>query len=375
MSLKLNIEQVKIRQLKMRMKSPFKTSFGSVQDKQFLILEARDRDGLTGYGEGVAFEVPWYTEETMKTSWHVLEDFLLPLIMGKEIHHPDMVSEIFSSIRRNNMAKATLETAIWDLYAKKQSIPLATALGGQKEKVAVGVSIGIQPTHQQLYQKIEDALEAGYQRIKVKIKPGEDIALLNAIRNEYPDVPLMADANSCYTLNDLALLQELDQYGLLMIEQPLGANDIVQHAKLQSQLKTPICLDESITSYEDAEAAIDLGSCKVMNIKYARVGGLTEAKRIHDLCAKHEMEVWCGGMLESGIGRAHAIALSTLANFTLPGDTAGSTHYWEEDIITPEITVKNGYISISKEPGIGYEINHSAIERYTVKEKVYRANR
>lgn len=367
----MKIEQVTIRQLKMRMKSPFTTSFGSVQDKQFLIVEVKNKDNLTGFGEGVAFEAPWYTEETLKTSWHILEDFLVPIVLQNEIGHPSDVSRLFHPIRRNHMAKAAIETAIWDLYAKQNNLPLATALGGEKNSVEVGVSIGIQPSVEALYQKIDSALKKGYKRIKVKIKPGLDVSLIDVIRQRYPDVPLMADANSCYTLEDLPLLKELDQYHLLMIEQPLAADDLLEHAKLQQQIKTPICLDESICSYDDARTAIELGSCKIINIKYARVGGLTEAKRIHDFCEEKGINVWCGGMLEAGIGRAHAIALSTLSNFTFPGDTAGSNHYWEEDIIEPEVVVKDGLINIPSEPGIGYQVNASALERYTVKQKNY----
>ncbi len=367
----LKIDHVTIRQLKMRMKSPFVTSFGSVQDKQFLIVEVKDANGLTGYGEGVAFEVPWYTEETMKTSWHLLEDFLIPMVLHKEIGHPSEVSTIFHSIRRNNMAKAAIETAMWDLYAKQNKIPLATALGGMRKAVEVGVSIGIQPTTAKLYEKIDHALKEGYKRIKVKIKPGLDISLIRAIRERYPEVPLMADANSCYTLENLPLLKALDQYNLLMIEQPLAADDILEHAKLQKQIKTPICLDESICSYDDAKTAIELESCGVINIKYARVGGLTEAKRIHNLCEENNIKVWCGGMLEAGVGRAHAVALTTLSNFVLPGDTAGSSHYWEEDIIEPKVEVKEGLINIPHEPGIGYRINFSALDRYTVKQHQY----
>ncbi|MGG0658197.1 o-succinylbenzoate synthase [Rummeliibacillus pycnus] len=368
----MKIDHVTIRQLKMRMKSPFVTSFGSVQDKQFLIVEVKDENGLTGYGEGVAFEVPWYTEETMKTSWHILEDFLVPMVLHKEIGHPSEISQLFRSIRRNNMAKAAIETAIWDLYAKQNNLSLAKALGGSRNAIEVGISIGIQPTISDLYEKIDFALKEGYKRIKVKIKPGLDISLIRAIRNRYPDIPLMADANSSYTLEDYPLLKELDQYNLLMIEQPLAADDILEHAKLQQQIQTPICLDESICSYDDAKTAIELGSCGVINIKYARVGGLTEAKRIHDLCKENNIKVWCGGMLEAGVGRAHAIALTTLSNFALPGDTAGSKHYWDEDIIEPEVEVNDGYIQIPNEPGIGYRINYPVLERYTVKQNEYK---
>ncbi|MBK3494569.1 o-succinylbenzoate synthase [Viridibacillus sp. YIM B01967] len=368
----MKITEVTIRQLSMRMKSPFTTSFGTVQDKQFLILEAKDESGLSGWGEGVAFEVPWYTEETVKTSWHMLEDFLIPLVLNKDVQHPDEISAIFKVIRQNNMAKATLESAVWDLYAKRTEQSLAHALGGTKEKIEVGISIGIQPTTEQLLQLIEEHVTAGYKRMKVKIKPDKDIEVIRAIRARFPEVPLMADANSAYSLDDIELLQQLDEFNLMMIEQPLASDDIINHAKLQKQLKTPICLDESICSYEDARTAIELGSCGVINIKFGRVGGLTEAKRIHDLCMQHGIKVWCGGMLESGIGRAHNVALTTLQNFVLPGDTAGSNHYWDQDIISPEVIVEDGYIKVPEGYGVGYEPNMESLEQFTVSKKVYR---
>ncbi|MGE7622286.1 o-succinylbenzoate synthase [Viridibacillus sp. NPDC096237] len=368
----MKITEIKIRQLSMRMKSPFSTSFGTLQDKQFLILEAKDDNGLSGWGEGVAFEIPWYTEETVKTSWHMLEDFLIPLVLNKVIQHPGEISDIFKAIRQNKMAKATLECAVWDLYAKCTKQSLAHALGGTKKKIEVGISIGIQPTIEQLLQYIENYIAAGYKRMKVKIKPGKDIEVIQAIREKFPQVPLMADANSAYTLDDIELLKKLDEYNLMMIEQPLASDDIINHAKLQKHLKTPICLDESICSYEDARTAIELGSCGVINIKFGRVGGLTEAKRIHDLCQQNGIKVWCGGMLESGIGRAHNVALTTLGNFVLPGDTAGSSHYWEQDIISPEVFVEDGYISVPEGYGIGYEPNMELMDQLTISQKVYR---
>ncbi|MFE6168298.1 o-succinylbenzoate synthase [Viridibacillus arvi] len=368
----MKITEIKIRQLSMRMKSPFSTSFGTLQDKQFLILEAKDASGISGWGEGVAFEIPWYTEETVKTSWHMLEDFLIPLVLNKDIQHPDEISDMFKVIRQNKMAKATLECAVWDLYAKKTRQSLSNALGGAKKKIEVGISIGIQPTIDQLLQCIENYISAGYKRMKVKIKPGKDIDVIQAIRAKFPEVPLMVDANSAYTLDDIELLKKLDEYNLMMIEQPLASDDIIDHAKLQKHLKTPICLDESICSYEDARTAIELGSCGIINIKFGRVGGLTEAKRIHDLCQQHNIQVWCGGMLESGIGRAHNVALTTLENFVLPGDTAGSSHYWDQDIISPEVHVENGYILVPEGFGIGYEPNIELMDQLTVSQKVYR---
>lgn len=355
----------------MRMKSPFSTSFGSFQIKEFILLEAKDENGHTGWGESVAFTTPWYTEETMKTNWHMLEDFIIPVLLNNEIEHPDQVSEKLSFIRKNNMAKSTIEGAYWDLYSQEKGISLANALGGNKTKIEVGISIGIQKSVHKLLNVIDGYLAEGYKRMKVKIKPGWDVEVIREIRKHFPNVPLMADANSAYTLNDIDLLKQLDEYQLMMIEQPLAADDFIDHAILQKAISTPICLDESIHSYEDTRKAIELGSGKIMNIKIGRVGGLTEAKKIHDLCEQRQIPVWCGGMLEAGIGRAHNIALTTLSNFVLPGDTAGSSRYWDEDIIEPEVMVEKGYIAVSDKPGIGYEPNRETIRKYTVLEKNY----
>lgn len=358
------IKKITMRHLKMTMKKPFVTSFGSMQEKEFFLLEVFDENGNSGWGESAAFQAPWYTEETVQTTLHMIRDFLIPLVLNKEISHPDEVSEIFAPIRKNNMAKAAVEVAIWDLYAKRTDQSLSQALGGVIEKIEVGISIGIQTTTEKLLEVVGNYIQEGYKRIKVKIKPGYDIEVIQKLREAFPSVPLMADANSSYTLEDFELLKQLDDYELMMIEQPLANDDIVDHAKLQKQLNTPICLDESILSVADARNAIELGSTKVINIKIARVGGLTEAKKIHDLCMEKGVPVWCGGMLEAGIGRAHNIALTSLPNFTLPGDTAGSSHYWEEDIISPEIVVVNGYIEVPKGNGIGYEPNMKVIQRY-----------
>lgn len=356
----------------MPMKSPFKTSYGTMDEKELLLLEVRDEDGTIGWGEAVAFVAPWYTEETLKTTWHMLEDFLIPALLHKEIQHPDEVSERFASMRRNFMAKASIEGAIWDIYAQQTNQSLAHALGGEKEQIEVGISIGIQTSTEKLIEIIENYVQLGYKRVKVKIMPGYDVEVIQAIREYFPDLPLMADANSAYTLEDLAVLKQLDAFNLLMIEQPLSVDDIIDHAVLQAQLQTPICLDESITSLADARKAIELGSCGIINVKIGRVGGITEAKRIHDYCAENDVPVWCGGMLEAGIGRAHNVALTSLVNFILPGDTAGSNHYWYEDIIEPEVVVENGYIQVPKSVGIGYNVKLDLIEELTIEKKVYR---
>ncbi|HWO98549.1 MAG TPA: o-succinylbenzoate synthase [Bacillus sp. (in: firmicutes)] len=367
----MKIKEIILRHVSMKMKSPFTTSFGTFQDKEFLLLEAKDENGISGWGESVAFHSPWYNEETLKTNWHMLEDFMIPNLLNKEIEHPDNVSDILSYIRKNNMAKSTIEGAIWDLFAKQKGISLAAALGGERKEIEVGISIGIQDTVQELLQLIDGYVNEGYKRMKVKIKPGWDVEVMREVRKHFPDVPLMADANSAYRLKDIDRLKALDEFDLMMIEQPLASDDIVDHAQLQKAISTPVCLDESIHSYEDARKAIELGSCKIINIKIGRVGGLTESKRIHDLCQKHGIPVWCGGMLESGIGRAHNIALTTLSNFVMPGDTAGSSRYWERDIIDPEVVAENGMIMVPDKPGIGYEPNLETIQQFTINEKIY----
>lgn len=367
----MRLTEVTLRHLKMRMKAPFATSFGSFQDKEFILLEAKDEQGNIGWGESVAFDTPWYNEETFKTNWHMLEDYLIPALLNKEIEHPDEVSALFSAYRKNNMAKSTVEGAVWDIFAKRQGITLAEALGGKNDKIEVGISIGIQETVEDLMQLIERYVAEGYKRMKIKIKPGWDVDVIRQVRERFPNIPLMADANSAYRLTDIDHLKQLDDFNLMMIEQPLASDDIVDHAKLQRELKTPVCLDESIHSLEDTRKALELGSCKIINIKIGRVGGLTEAKKIHDYCMERDIPVWCGGMLESGIGRAHNVALTTLDNFILPGDTAGSSRYWEKDIITPEVVVNDGYIYIPEEPGIGYQPDRETIKQFTVNEKRY----
>jgi o-succinylbenzoate synthase len=368
----MKITDITIRHLQMKLKAPFTTSFGTFTNKDFLLLEAKDQDGTIGWGESVAFHSPWYNEETLHTNWHMLEDFLIPLLLNKEINHPDEVSEIFAPIRKNNMAKSTIEGAVWDIYAQQTNQSLASALGGKKDKIEVGISIGIQKSIEDLVALVDEYVKEGYKRIKVKIKPGWDVEVMRTLRENFPNVAIMADANSAYRLEDAELLKQLDQFDLTMIEQPLASDDIIDHSHLQKMLNTPICLDESIHSLEDARKAVELGSTKIINIKIGRVGGLTEAKKIHDYCEAIGIPVWCGGMLESGIGRAHNVALTTLSNFILPGDTASSNRYWEKDIILPEVVAANGYIEVPKSAGIGYEVDREAVESFTVAKKHYK---
>lgn len=367
----MQINKIIMHKLKMELKNPFQTSFGTVTNKVFFILEVVDKLNRRGYGESVAFTTPWYTEETTQTNEHIITDFLIKIVQRHEITHPEQVTSLFAKVRGNNMAKAAVETAIWDLYAKQRNITLSEALGGQKEKIDVGISIGMKSTIDELLETIEQAVQQGFKRIKLKIAPGNDINIVRNVRTAFPELPLMVDANSAYTLKDAEHLKKLDQYHLMMIEQPLAHDDIVDHAKLQKVIDTPICLDESIHSLSDVQKAVELGSCQIINVKIGRVGGINEAKRIHDYCQDNNIDVWCGGMLEAGVGRAHNIALSTLSQFNLPGDLAGSSHYWEEDIIHPEVIVQDGVVPVPQHPGIGYNINFQALQKYTIARKTF----
>lgn len=366
----MKIKEIKLHQLLMDMKNPFTTSFGTQQQRFITIVEVIDQDGTSGFGECVSGEDPLYSEEFMDASLIAIKKYFGPLVIGKALAHPDEVWELYKPFKRNNMAKACIEGAVWDLYAKQQGITLAKALGGEKETVDVGVSLGLEDTDETLLEKIGEKVEEGYKRIKVKIKPGRDVEMVRRIREVYPDIPLMVDANSAYTLDDIDTLKGLDEFNLMMIEQPLMAGDLIDHAKLQKEIKTPVCLDESIDSYEAAQAAIELGSCKIINVKVGRVGGLTQSLKIHDLAAKHDIPLWCGGMLEAGVGRLHNVAITALSNFILPGDTASSSRYWYEDIITPEVVAENGVVNISDKPGIGADVDFDKMKQYLVKTEV-----
>jgi len=368
----MDINKISLQRIKLPLKASFETSFGKVIEKDIIIVKVHSGDKV-GFAESVAMPFPIYNEETTGTVWHMLETYLIPQLLVKEIKEPKDFSELFSYIRRNNMAKAALEMAIWDLYSKQKGQTLSTTLGGKRSEIEVGVSIGIENNIETLLNKVEGFLEDGYKKIKVKIKPGWDIKPLEAIRKKFGEqIPLMADANSCYNLNDLQLLKELDQFNLMMIEQPLAHDDIIDHAKLQETLTTPICLDESIHSVEDARKAIEINACKIINIKVGRVGGLFEAIKMHNLCEENNIPVWCGGMLEAGIGRAHNIAVASLSNFSIPGDTSASSRYFDEDIILPEVTLsKPGIITVPEQPGIGFEVNQEAINQFTVNQKEF----
>lgn len=368
----MKIESVVLHRIQMELVSPFVTSYGAYTDRETIIVQVIDRDGFIGWGECVAFATPWYTEETVQGAWHMLQQFLIPPLLEQELAHPSALTSLWSGIRRNAMAKAGLEMAVWDAYAKRQQKPLYQLIGGVRDEIKVGVAIGLQPTIQHYCQLIDQYMEQGYERIKVKIKPEQDLSLIAELRERYPQLPLMADANSAYSLSDIDHLMQLDPYQLMMIEQPLAADDIVDHAQLQQQLNTPICLDESILHAEDARKAIQLGSCKVINVKLGRVGGWNEALRIHQLCCDNNVPLWCGGMLETGIGRAHNMALATLAGFTIPGDISASARYWKRDIITPEVTVDKGSVRLPQLPGIGFEVDEQYMASLTLDKLVMR---
>ncbi|MFP7170938.1 o-succinylbenzoate synthase [Terribacillus sp. 7520-G] len=368
----MKIKKIVLRKLKMDLKKPFLVSFGELKHKDFIVAEVHSGNHI-GYGDCSAMPFPYYSEETNKTAWHILEDYLIPLIYSQEeITHPEEVYHLFKHIRRNNMAKSALDCAIWDLYAKEQGIPLAQALGGVRKQVETGVSIGIQESPEALVEVVRQHRAEGYKRVKVKIKPGSDLAFLKAVREEFPEVMLMADANSAYTLKDIGLFKELDKLNMIMIEQPLSHDDIVDHAKLQAEVNTRICLDESIHSVEDARKAIELGSTGTINIKVARVGGLTAAKKIQALCAGYDIPVWCGGMVDSGIGRAHNIAAATLPNYQFPNDIPASDRYYIQDFVTPDAVLDSeSRIHVLDKPGIGFEPIPDIYERYTYERKEF----
>lgn len=363
----MRIDRIELRHIKMDLVSPFVTSMGVEYDEEHIIVRV-DAEGVTGWGESVAEGTPFYSYETVPTAWHILNDFLIPSILGKDLNSVDEAIAAYSKVRGHMMAKAGLEAALWDAFAKTKGISLSKMLGGVRDKIDCGVSIGIQDSVPELIRKVEGYLAEGYQRIKIKIAPGLDMQFVEALRREFPDILLQVDANSAYTLDHTGLFKEMDQYNLSLIEQPLGYEDIYDHSKLQREIKTAICLDESIHSLDDTRAAIELGSCRIINIKPGRVGGYTESKLIHDYCASMNIPVWHGGMLESGIGRAGNIALASLPNFTLPGDISASKKYYKEDIVEPRATVNpDGTMDVPAGPGIGVEVNMNMLDFVTVR--------
>ena len=365
----MRVREFTLREVRMKLVAPFETSAERTDVRRIILVEV-DVDGTTGWGECVAGETPSYSPETTDTAWHILRDHLWPLLKGKEFGSAAEVWDLLAHVRGHNMAKAALEAAIWEAEARQKSIPLSKLLGGTREEIACGVSVGIKASLDELVAAVKKELAAGYQRIKIKIKPGKDLEPVRRLRQDFPRIKLMVDANSAYTLEDWPLLKQLEGFYLMMIEQPLGWDDLYSHIELQKKLDTPICLDECIHTEEQARAAVELGACKIINIKLGRVGGYTVARRIHDFCQQRGVPVWCGGMLESGIGRAHNIALSTLPNFTLPGDVTASKRYWAEDIIAPEVTVSaQGTIRVPTGSGMGFEPRRELIETLTVRKE------
>lgn len=359
------IRQIILREIHLPLIEPFTISSGTQDVRKIMLIEVTDADGNTGWGECVAQEFPNYSPETIDTAWIAIKHWIAPLVLGRAFSGPqDIFPLLQQDICGHLMAKAGVEMAVWELSARKQSISLSKFLGGTRESIETGISLGIQKSPEALIAKIKNAVDEGYRRIKMKIKPGEDIDYIRRVRDELgPDIPLMVDANNAYTTDDIDVFKAMDKFGLLMIEQPLAWDDLVRHAELQRQIKTPICLDESITGIERVEDMHILGSGRIVNIKPGRVGGFTSSIAIHDYCMKHNIPVWCGGMLESGVGRAHNVALASLANFTIPGDISPSKRYWEKDIVIPEWKMQKGEITVPVDkPGMGVEVDRDRIE-------------
>ena len=365
----MRIERLELRLVRLPLVRFFETSFGRIYERPFLLVSAH-ADGATGLGECVADANPFYSAETTQTAWSVISEFVAPMVLGREFEHPRDLFGALKLIRGHNMAKAAVEMAAWDLFAKQQNLPLCRVLGGDattiRSGIASGVSIGIQDSLEELAERVEAELAEGYRRIKIKIKPGWDVEAVETVRTRFGAIPLMVDANAAYTLDDAAHLRRLDRYDLMMIEQPLDYDDVMDHARLQQRIDTPICLDESLHTVKVAREAMEAGACRVVNIKPGRVGGHGESIRLHDLAASHKIPVWHGGMLESGVGRAHNIHLSTLPNFTLPGDVAASRRYFAPDLVDPEIVVRrDGTIAVPEGPGIGVDLVRERVEAAT----------
>jgi len=360
------IQKIELRKIFLPYHEPFTTS-GWTENGNSSIIVRIFSGGITGWGESPVGEGPWYNEETTDTAWLIQKDFLVPLILGKSIEHPAQTEQLFSQVRGNKFAKAGIEFALWDLYAKQKGESLSRLLGGVKDKVEIGVSIGIQKSIEVLLEKVNSYISEGYRRIKIKIKPGYDILPVREIRKQWEDFPLQVDANSGYSFDEAKHLKQLDEFNLLLIEQPLAHDDIYEHSKLQKLLNTPLCLDESVLSFQHAKTAVELGSCRIINIKPSRVGGLSQAKSIHDFCKISDIPVWCGGMLETGIGRAVNVALAGLPGFSLPGDISANSRYFKRDIVTNPFTLnKDGTLTVPDKPGHGAEVDEEYLESITL---------
>lgn len=368
----MKVEQIELFIVRMPLVAPFETS-GWVETEELHVLVALHTEGMTGWGECVASDRPHYSSETTNTNRHIIRDFIAPAILHMPINSVKEYVERVAWIRGNRMAKAGVESAFWDLFAQREAVSLSNLMGGTRKKIEVGVSVGLQPTPQELVKRVDQYLAEGYGRVKIKIKPGHDIDLVRAIRKEHRNLRLQVDANSAYQLEDAPVFISMDEFELLLIEQPLRYEDIYEHSKLQSQLRTPICLDESIHSLEDAATALELKACKIINIKAGRVGGFTEAIRIHDLCMKQNAPVWCGGMLETGIGRAGNVALASLPNFTLPGDLSASKRYYREDLVEPEFDVNpDGTMDVPTGIGLGVKVLSERVAKYSQERETLR---
>ncbi|MCC6259734.1 MAG: o-succinylbenzoate synthase [Anaerolineales bacterium] len=367
----MKIEALTLHHISMPLVAPFETSFGRETNRQCVIVEIKS-EGLIGYGECVASRDPGYNYETTGTSLHILSEFIAPLILGKDLKNAAHFHEVVSGIRGHHLAKAGVEMALWDLQGKASGKSLRELFGGKREKVEVGVSIGIQPSAQSLVRSVSEYIQQGYARVKIKIKPGRDVQDASAVRKEFPSLHLQVDANSAYSLTDVEILKPLDELNLLLIEQPLFEDDIWDHHKLQAQFKTPICLDESIVSPRHARYAIEMQACKIINIKAGRLGGLSQALLTHDLCAENQIPVWCGGMLETGIGRASNLALASLPNFILPGDLSASDRYYARDITNERFTLNSdSTIAVPSAPGLGVTIDQSALKDFTLSKRTF----
>lgn len=369
----LNIDAIHMREINMPLAHPFETSFGLTTARRILLIEL-ESEGLTAWGECVAGEHPYFSDEMIDTAWIITETELAPRLLDTDLQGGGDVPHLLGQVRGHRMAKAALENAVWDLEAQSKKISLAQLLGGTREVIPCGVSIGIQPSLEKLLEKVETEVSAGYQRIKLKCKPGWDLEIFEAVRNRWPEILLSCDANSAYRMKDFDHIESWDKFHLLMIEQPLWYDDFYFHSMLQKRIETAVCLDESIRNRRDALAAIDMESCQIINIKVGRVGGFSEAIAVHNAAEERGIPVWCGGMLETGIGRVHNIALSSLPNFSLPGDVSASARYWAQDIIEPEVTVsKAGEIAVPTGVGSGYAVLRDRIDELTVRKQTLRA--
>ncbi len=367
----MKIHRVQLTHIELKLKAPFVTSWGALDYRGTVVIEVEDGEGETGWGESLAFAGPWYTEETIASSWHMLRDYLIPRLAGRSLKTPAEVTELLAPVRGNLMAKAGLESAIWDLYAKRCGRPLAEVLGGQIKPLTLGAAVSMKSVPLML-SEVEERLAEGYRRIKLKIGPGKDFGYLTAVRQAFPELSLMADANGAYSRQDFARLQTFDGLGLEMLEQPLAPGDWLGHRDLQAVLATSICLDESIRSPEDLDLALALHSARVVNLKWGRVGGLFPALTMIDHARDHGLRIWCGGLLESGIGRAHSLALSTVPGISVPGDVSAANRYWDRDIVMPEARLERGLLEIPNRPGIGYEVDREQLQRVTKARASYR---